>query len=86
MLQLQQLNPTTWSNQAGTAHHSPHTAALIVQSLTISNAVNVLLHVYEASGLVAREGKGVGGGSNPSTEKGVHFYCLVIEQKQWLGP
>jgi len=24
------------------------------------------------------------GGSNPSIEKGVHFYCLVIEQKQRL--
>ena len=24
------------------------------------------------------------GGSNPSTEKGVHFYYLVIEQNQWL--
>ena len=27
---------------------------------------------------------GVWGVQIPSIEKGAHFYCLVIEQKQWL--
>jgi len=24
------------------------------------------------------------GGQTPSIEKCVHFYCLIVEQKQWL--
>jgi len=31
-----------------------------------------------------RSQRGVWGVQTPSIEKGVHFYCLVIEQKQWL--
>ena len=33
---------------------------------------------------VARGGGVDWGVQTPSIEKGVHFYCLVIEQKQWL--
>ena len=31
-----------------------------------------------------RSQRGVWGVQTPSIEKGVHFYCLVIGQKQWL--
>ena len=39
------------------------------------------MHEDGISGVARGGGLGV---QTPSIEKGVHFYCLVIEQKQWL--
>ena len=52
--------------------------------MTIQNCIQKLTPLFQFNTVSGVARGGVWGVQTPSIEKGVHFYCLVMEQKQWL--